>query len=40
MAMFELFDQDEFNDFILENKVIGFYDEPVTLKSVPHRTGM
>lgn len=27
------FDQGAFDQFILENKVIGFFDEPVTLKS-------
>lgn len=27
------FDQNEFNRFILENEVIGFFDTPITLKS-------
>ncbi len=27
------FSQDEYNQFILENKVIGFFKEPITLKS-------
>ena len=27
------FSQAEFNDFILRNKVIGFFEEPITLKS-------
>lgn len=27
------FDQEKFNQFILENKVVGFFKEPITLKS-------
>lgn len=29
----EQFNQKEFNDFILDNKVVGFFDEPLKLKS-------
>ncbi len=28
-----MFDQEAFNKFIIENKVIGFYEEPIKLKS-------
>ena len=28
-----LFNQDEFNNFILDHKVVGFYEQPITLKS-------
>jgi len=27
------FNQEKFNQFILENKVVGFFEEPITLKS-------
>lgn len=27
------FDQNLFNQFIIENKIVGFYEEPITLKS-------
>lgn len=27
------FDQEKFNQFILENQVVGFFEEPITLKS-------
>ena len=28
-----MFDQEEYNKFLIENNVIGFFDEPITLKS-------
>jgi len=28
-----MFDQEKFNEFVIENKVLGFFDKPITLKS-------
>lgn len=32
-ASMDIFDRNKFNNFLLDNRVVGFFDKPVTLKS-------